>query len=103
MQIKTFLPEVMPQDKWIPDNVDISKKLSKYNEKIYFLDDFFPIAVFYSNKKINSISQISTSFDQKDKFVVLVRNWVTEDLDKQKINYEVLEKNGTFSIITKSK
>lgn len=110
VQTKIFYNEVIPKTRDNSDQVDISKKLSKYDEKIYLDDDFLPIAVFYSGKKINQVSTVPEE-DKKtlvgifssdeNKFVVATRNWALDGLDDKNIPYEVLEANGSFSVVSR--
>lgn len=114
LQIKTFYAEVIPVNKYIPDDVAISKNVSKYNKKTYLDDDFFPISVYYSNRKIYPLYSLELfgesktkdtlvnlfSSDEKD-FVVITRSWAVDNLKVAKIPYRILEKNNSFTILTR--
>ncbi len=109
VQVKTFKREVFPDSKYIPENVDISKKLTKYKQKIYVENDYLPIAVFYSGKNVESLileKDSVATFDSLFKInngdvIGVTQNWVVEDLDKKNFRYKLLEKNSRYSIITK--
>jgi len=109
LQIKTFYSEVYPGGKWIPDDVAISKAAAKYNKPIFLDDDYLPIAVFYSGKNVQQLSYLPDDKKTLEKFiqsgeknyVVITRNWVVEDLKKKNLDYKLLEKNNSFSILTK--
>lgn len=109
IQIKIFYKEVIPASRYIPDDVDISKRAGKYNKPVYLDDDFLPIAVFYTGK--NPIPLISLpdekktmvkffQSDEKD-FIMITRNWAVNNLDVENVPYEILENNNSFSIVTK--
>lgn len=109
IQIKIFYKEVIPNSRYIPDDVDISKKVAKYNKKIFLDDDFLPIAVFYSGKDITPVIDLPDEkrtmarffkSDEKD-FVMITRSWAIDNLVVEKIPYKILEKNNSFSIVTR--
>jgi len=109
IQIKNFYKEIVPQNKYLPDDVEISKRLTKYKEKIFLDDDFLPIAVFYSNKEIHPLYLMPDEkktmvklfkSDEKD-FIVVTRNWAVANLEKEGIKYKFLEKNNSYSILKK--
>ncbi|KKQ01978.1 MAG: hypothetical protein US11_C0002G0037 [Candidatus Roizmanbacteria bacterium GW2011_GWA2_36_23] len=108
-QIKIFYPEVYPNSKYTPDDVDISKRAGKYKQPIYLDDDFLPIAVFYSNKPIITVISLPDEkrsmlkffqSDAKD-FVMITRNWAVDSLKLGDIPYKILEKNNSFSIVSR--
>lgn len=110
IQIKGFYKEVYPESKYIPDDVDISKRAAKYSQNIYLDDDFLPIAVFYSGKHL--IPLITLPDDQKTmvtfyknsvvkNFVLITRNWAIDNLVVENIPYKILEKNNSFSIVSR--
>ncbi len=108
-QVKIFYPEVYPANKYISDDVAISKNVTKYDKPIYLDDDFLPLAVFYADRDIIPVNSLPDNektmvgffkSDEKN-FVVITRNWAVEQLKKEKIPYKLLEKNNSFSIVTK--
>lgn len=109
IQFYKFYKEVYPVSKYIPDQVDIAKKLKKYNGKFFADNEFLPEMVFYSDKNIDSLvyestiekSLTSLYSESKNKVYVILKNWVITDLDKTKYPYKLLEKNNTYSVITK--
>ena len=109
VQIKIFFKEVYPANKWIPDDVAISRAAAKYGKPIFLDDDYLPIAVFYSGKRIYPLmyqpdeKKTLVKFFQSDEmnFVVITRNWAVADLDKNNLTYKLLEKNSSFSILTR--
>jgi len=109
LQIKTFYPEVFPQNIYIPDDVDISMKVSRYPQKIYLDDDYLPLAVFYSNRFMNQMAYESEDRrtlvklfkNEKESFVVITRNWAVDNLMKNNLSFKILEQNDSFSIVTK--
>lgn len=108
IQVKNFWPEVYPKVKYTNDEVDISQRLSKYNQKIYTDGDYLPIAVFYSGKQIESLVLESDSLATFTKLfeidggnvIGVTRNWVFDDLRKKNFNFKLLEKNNSYSIVT---
>lgn len=109
IQIKIFYPEVIPQSHYISDDVDISMKAAKYSQQIFLDDDYLPIAVYYSGK---NMKQMSFEFEEhrtlerlfqteQNDFIAITRNWALTNLDNNKLPYVVLEKNNSFSIISK--
>lgn len=105
-QIKTFKDEVIPKSLYTSDEVDISLKLKKFDKKIYFDDDFLPIAVFYSEKHLMPVSYIPSYktllglFKSKEKdFVVVTRSWAVDGLKVNNLGYKVLAENKSFYII----
>jgi len=109
IQFKIYYYEVFPQSRFIPDDVDISKKLAKYSKRIFLDDDFFPVAVFYSGKEIQPLFTLSDDkktlvklflSDEKD-FVIVTRNWALNNLKENNLSYKLLEKNNSYSIIEK--
>lgn len=110
IQINIFYKEVYPTSKYIPDDVDISKRAGKYNSPIYLDDDFLPIAVFYSNKQIITLISLPDNqrsmlgfFKNSDEknFTMITRNWALDGLKIENIPYKILEKNNSFSIVTR--
>ncbi len=109
LQIKTFYKEVYPTSRYTPDDVAISKAVAKYHQSIYLDDDFTPIALFYSDKNIVPLIDLPDEkrtllkFFQSDEknFVVITRNWAVNNLIVAKIPYKILEKNNSFSIVTR--
>lgn len=109
LQIKIFYKEVYPANRWTPDDVAISKAASKYNKPIYLDDDYLPIAIFYAGKNIQPLAYLSKDKKSLAKFIqsgeknyiVITRNWVVDDLKSKNIKYKLLEKNNSFSILTK--
>ncbi len=114
LQVKTFYTEVIPVNKYIPDDVAISKAVGKYNKKVYLDDDFFPLCVYYSNKHILPLYDLSSFGESIEKntmvklfksnekdFVVITRSWAVDNLIVEKIPYTVLEKNNSFTILTR--
>lgn len=114
VQMKTFYAEVIPANKYTPDDVAISKSVAKYNKKTYLDDDFFPISVYYANRKVFPMYDLSTFGESVEKntlvglfksneqeFVVITRSWAVENLKSEKIPYRVLEKNNSFTILTR--
>jgi len=108
-QIKNFYKEIIPQNKYIPDDVEISKRLTKYKEKIFLDDDFLPIAVFYSEKEIIPLytlpiemgTMVKLFLSEERNFIIVTRNWAVANLDKEGIKYRFLEKNNSYSILKK--
>jgi len=109
IQIKKFYKEIIPQNRYTPDDVEISKRLTKYKEKIFLDDDFLPIAVFYSNKEIIPLYMMPDQkktmvklFQSNEKnFIIVTRNWAVKNLDAENIKYKFLEKNNSYSILKK--
>ena len=109
IQIKIFYNEVIPGSKYIPDDVAISKTISKYKQTRYLDDDYLPIAVFYSGDNIRTIIDLPDEkrsllklfqSDEKD-FVVITRYWAPDSLKVNNIPYKVLDKNNSFSIVSR--
>lgn len=108
-QIKNFYKEVYPTSHFVPDDVDISKKVAKYKEPIYLDDNFTPVAVFYSGKKIYSLidlpdpnKQIVPFYqNQTGDFVLITRNYSLKELENRNIPYKLLEQNNFLSIISR--
>ena len=107
LQIKNFYKEVYPTSHFIPDDVDIAKKAAKYNVPIYLDDNFTPVAVFYSGKKIYSLidlpdpnkKAIPFYQNQQGEFVLITRNYILRELDNAGLKYKVLDSNSFLSII----
>lgn len=113
IQIRNFSNEVYEKSKYVNDQADISKRLTKYNQPIYLDDDFYPVATFYSRKPVIWLIGSSNHLldnqknlvgffksDIKD-FVIVTRYWAVANLDAENIPYKILEKNNSFSIVTK--
>ncbi|OGK21208.1 hypothetical protein A3C98_02220 [Candidatus Roizmanbacteria bacterium RIFCSPHIGHO2_02_FULL_37_15] len=109
VQIFNFRKEVFPQSKYETDQVDIVRKVLKYNKKIFLDIDYLPVAVFYSGRKIETLiyeasgeATFARLFETDGGNVVgITKNWVIEDLEKKKFPFKLLEKNNTYSIISK--
>ncbi len=109
LQIKNFYKEVYPTSHFIPDDVDIAKKAAKYQVPIYLDDNFTPVAVFYSGKKIYSLidlpdpnkKAIPFFENQKGDFVLITRNYILRELDNAGLKYKVLDSNSFLSIISR--
>lgn len=109
LQIKNFYKEVYPTSHFVPDDVDISKKAAKYNVPIYLDDNFTPVAVFYSGKRMHSLIDLpdpnkkAVPFfqNQQGEFVLITRNYILRELDNAGLKYKVLDSNSFLSIIKK--
>lgn len=110
IQIKGFYKEVFSTSRFTPDDVDISKRISKYSNPVYLDDDFLPIAVFYSGKNITTLISLpddqrtlATFYKNSDvkNFVAITRNWAIDNLKVENIPYKILEKNNSFSIVSR--
>ncbi|MEN9327222.1 MAG: hypothetical protein RI947_30 [Candidatus Parcubacteria bacterium] len=114
VQIKIFYPEVITPYKYVGDEVQISRSVSKYDKNIFLDDDYLPVAVYYSDRQIYPMSELPM-FDgsvgkntlvglfesnQRD-FVVITRSWALENLNASKLPYKVLEHNNSFTILTR--
>lgn len=108
IQIRNFWNEVYAKTKYSNDEAEISKRLSKYEQKIYVDGDYLPIAVFYSGRRIESlvlesddVGTFTKLFEiDNGKVIGVTRNWVFDDLRKKNFNFKLLEKNNSYSIVT---
>ncbi len=109
VQVKTLYSEIIPGSRYVPPDVDISKRLANYKKRIYLDDDFYPVARFYSGKEVTTLlslghpnKELANFLESGEKnFVVVTRSWELNELQKQGINYKLLEQNETYSIITR--
>lgn len=109
LQIKNFYKEVYPTSRFVPDDVDIAKKAAKYKVPIYLDDNFYPVAIFYSGKRIYSLidlpdpnkKAVPFSQNQQGEFVLITRNYTLRELDNAGVKYKVLDSNSFLSIIKK--
>ena len=109
VQVYNFRKEVFPASRYVTDQVDIAKKIAKYNKKIFLDIDYLPVAVFYSGKHIETLvyeaggeATFTRLFKEDNGNVIgVTKNWVIEDLQKKKFPLKLLEKNNTYSILTK--
>ncbi|PIZ62935.1 hypothetical protein COY16_03255 [Candidatus Roizmanbacteria bacterium CG_4_10_14_0_2_um_filter_39_13] len=105
-QFKIFYSEVFPSTRYYPDEVNILIQAQKYNFPMLFIDrDYAPIAVFYSGKNITERTREATDndtiakiFDQNDSFMLVERNDIVQNYRGE---FLLLEKNNSFSILTK--
>jgi len=108
-QIKIFYHEVIPQNRYIADDVDISKRVTKYDQTIYLDDDYLPLAVYYSERNMNQMAYqpeehktlVNLFSSSEQNFVAIARNWAVGNLDAKGIDYKILEQNGSFSIVSR--
>jgi len=108
-QMNIFYHEVIPESKYTPDDVDISQRVSKYDETIFLDDDFLPLALYYSDKHMRQVAfelgdrkTLVALFNNEDEpFVAITRNWALNNLKENNIDYALLEQNDSFSIISK--
>jgi hypothetical protein len=107
LQFKIFYHEVIPESKYTPDDVAISKLAGKYPQTIYLADDYLPLAIFYAGKDIKQLSyqpeEINTipklfRSDMKD-FIVITRNGAPQELAAENIPFKMYEHNNSFSIL----
>lgn len=111
IQFKIFYKEVFPESKYVTDQVDVAKRIAKYKEKIYLDIDYLPVAIFYSGKRIDTLvyeasgeATFTKLFEiDNGNIIGVTKNWVIEDLSRKNFPLTVLEKNNTYSIITKPK
>lgn len=114
IQFRVFRPEVYPASKYTPDDVDISKKVSSYAEKIYLDDDYTPLAVYYSGRNMLSMRDqpspvgsdqpktLVSLFQGADKdFVAITRSWAVENLKIAHLPYKIRESNNSFAIVSR--
>lgn len=108
MQVKTFHKEVYPSSRYIPDDVDITRRLGKYPGNIYIDGDYRPLAVFYSGRNLEQVSRLPDGkktvrellLSGEKNFAVAIENWAIDMLQSNKIPFILLEKNSSYSIIT---
>ncbi len=106
-QFQIFYHEVFPSNRYIPDDVDISLKASRYDQAIYFDDDYLPIAVFYSGKFMKQMAYeaderktlVNLFNSSENDFIVITRNWALNNLKENNLKFNVLESNNSFSIV----
>ncbi len=109
MQIKNFYPEVYPTSIYTPYDVDVSKHVATYKEKIYLDDDFYPVAIYYSGRQINSLinepdgrkTALEFFRSGENNFVLITRNYVLDLMKKEGIEYKVNYQNKTYAIISR--
>jgi hypothetical protein len=109
LQVKNFYKEVYPTSHFIPDDVDISKKAAKYTVPIYLDDNFTPVAVYYSGRRIYSLIDLpdpnkkAVPFfqNQQGEFVLITRNYILREMDIAGLKYKILDSNSFLSIIKK--
>ncbi len=109
MQIKNFYPEVYPTSIYTPYDVDVSKHVAAYKEKIYLDDDFYPVAIYYSGRQINSLiyepdgrkTALEFFRSGEKNFVLITRNYVLDLMKKEGIEYKVNYQNKTYAIISR--
>lgn len=107
LQVKNFYKEVYPTSHFLPDDVDISQKASKYTVPIYLDDNFTPVAVYYSGRRIYSLIDLpdpnkkAVPFytNQTGDFVLITRNNILRELDTAGLKYKILDSNSFLSII----
>jgi len=107
LQVKNFYKEVYPTSRFLPDDVDISKKAAKYTVPIYLDDNFTPVAVYYSGRRIYSLidlpdpnkKAIPFFQNQQGEFVLITRNNILRELDTAGLKYKILDSNSFLSII----
>ncbi len=114
LQFKVFRAEVwQPEHKYTPDEVDISQRASGY-PKVYLDDDFLPMAVYYSGRNLYPMYDLASFGETTDKrtlvglfqsseqnFVAITRWWAVQNLDAAGIPYHILQKNNSFSIVSR--
>ena len=109
IQIKIFYHEVIPQSKYTPDDVDISMRVSQYDKTIFLDDDYLPLAVYYSNREIKQMAYepeerktlINLFSSNEQDFVAITRSWAVGNLDAEGLEYQILEQNESFSIVSR--
>jgi len=109
LQIRVFTPEVFAQTRYTPDDVAISKLAGKYNKTLYLDDDFVPLAVYYSDTIVYPLAYqpddkktLVKLFQSPEKnFIVITRNWAINNLKKDNIPYKIVDKNNSFTIVTR--
>jgi len=110
IQLKIFYYEVIPSSKYVVDEVDILKTSVKYltKETNLLIDrDYVPIAVFYTNHSViehtresDDVGTIQKVFDQRENFILIIRNGIVDNYQKAGLPYKLKAKNNSFSIIT---
>lgn len=109
MQMNVFYKEVIPNSRYVTDDVAVAKAAGKYDQKMYLDDDFLPMAVFYSDNFMTQMSfqpenkrTLVNLFKSKEKnFVVITRIWALQNLEAEGIEYRILEENNSFAIVTR--
>ncbi len=108
IQFKIFSNEVFPTSKNESDEIKILKAARKY-DNIYLDRNYVPIGVYYSGKNVTEIPRESSDektilyFFKTDgpKATIVTTNSAVDAFSKLNVPYRVLEKNKSFSIITK--
>lgn len=109
VQIKNFYPEIFPTSRYVPDDVDVAQKASKFPQKIYLDDDFTPVAIYYSGRNMTNLITLPDEYkkalgffqsEEKD-FVMITRNYVLNILKENNVDYKVDYQNGSYSIISR--
>lgn len=114
LQIKTFKPEVIQADKYIPDDVAIAQAAHSLPGRVFLDDDFLPMAVYYADRVVYPIRELRyygfniddetlvSLFKSNEKnFAVITRKWATGNLDSEKIPYKIIKENSSFVIVTR--
>lgn len=108
-QIKNLYKEVYPTSHFVPEDVKVAREMAKYDKPVYLDDDFVPVAVYYSGKKVtpllslpdNQKKAIDFYNSYEGKFILVTRNYVLNLFDENNVAYKRLYKNDTYSIIEK--
>lgn len=114
LQVKTFKPEVIQTDKYIPDDVAIAKASHSLKQTVFLDDDFLPMAAYYADRvvypirelrfygfKIDDETLVSFYKSNAKDFAVITRKWATANLDSEKIPYKIISGNDSFVIVTR--
>lgn len=109
VQTKIFRSEVFPTSRFIPDEIDILKKSASYQKILHVDRDYIPVAVFYSGhdkvidqpRESSDAGTIKKVFDTDEDFMLVSRNSAIIEFNKLAIPYKILEKNDSYSLITK--
>lgn len=114
LQVKTYKPEVIQTDKYIPDDVSIAQVSHLLKQRVFLDDDFLPMAVYYADRVVYPIRElryygfniddetlISLFKSDEKNFAAITRKWATGNLDAEKIPYKIIKQNSSFVIVTR--
>ncbi len=108
-QINQFWKLVVPDKNVTSDEADISKKAAGISKEIYLKEVFLPAAVFYGQAKVwpigfrpNAYQSMVVDLSEKNS-VYVVTNLDLAQLQQDKIEVELLDQNGSYSIIQGTK
>lgn len=102
-QIKVNWQQFVGVNAFVSDEAILSLEASKYPQRLYIDGDFYPVAVFYSEKNVQQIwfGALPIIFAETEPFLLITKQERLDGAKIPKVNYKVLKTDRDRILILK--